>query len=73
MKKKHKSVVADIAKANEEKERLQSEFNVAIVDYVENELQPEEIFVQHSKQSKKAQWYRKNLTGWSKILSNEQA
>ena len=31
-----------------------------------------EVF-ENSKQSKKAQWYCKNLTGWSKILSNEQA
>ena len=46
--KEHNSVVADIAKANEETVRLQSEFGAAVIDYVESELQPEEIYVQHS-------------------------
>ena len=70
--KKHKSVVADIAKANEEKERLQSEFNVAIVDYVENELQPEEIFVQHSmlEFTKAAEMVRNNVSPIITTMNN---
>lgn len=70
--KEHHSVVADIAKVNEDKERLQSEINVAIIDYVENELQPEEIFVQHSvtEFNKSVELARKNASDIITTMNN---
>jgi len=70
--KEHHSVVADIAKVNEDKERLQSEFNTTIIDYIENELQPEEIFVQHSvtEFNKSVELARKNASDIITTMNN---
>lgn len=46
--KNYAAAVAEKNKFANEKDIQQSEFNAAVIDYVENELQPEEIYVQHS-------------------------
>jgi len=42
------AIAAEKARSIKEKENLQSEVDTAITDYIENELQPEEIFVKDS-------------------------
>ena len=42
------AIAAEKARSIKEKENLQSEVDAAITDYIENELQPEEIFVKDS-------------------------
>lgn len=46
--KNYAAAVTEKNKFANKKDILQSEFNAAVIDYVENDLQPEEIYVQHS-------------------------
>lgn len=42
------SVAAEKNRFANEKEKMQSDFDTSVIDYVENELRPEELFVKHS-------------------------